>query len=572
MREAVEAQIVVTDGEGRFAFRHALLREVLYDDLLPGERPSCTRRSRGRSSASAAMARGGVDRHRHRPPLQRRRRPAGGAEGGGRGGRGRLAPAGFGEAAALLDRAVALWPRVPDPRGGCRDRPRRGPARACARAHYSGVEDEVAVGLYERAIEEIDADRRAGARGDGAAPARDLPVVARAGRAQSRDPAARARPARRRSATSPARAQLLAQRVRFLLLQGRYREVREEAPEALEAIGLSGYEHARAGVVNRLGLALFALGEEEEAEARMRESIELAERSRIPTTSPPCISTTPTRFTARRPQPRRRSRRPTRASAKVQALLGDRAVLPGARVGSAQHRRDQLRPGRLGDRRGRDRRREREGLSGSRSRAPSCSGRSSRSAARPTRSWRARTIDDACELLRDSLEPQYIGAARLAWRPSSSGAWAASTRPARPRPEGIDRIQFCSEDGTRIALIATAGLAVEADAAVRACDVDDDEACDAARARAEFLAELASRPPPRRARARSRSPTPRRLRPNSRGRSARTTRSAGAKPPTRWAAIERPYPRARSRSGARRRPSSSARPAPPPPPRSPRRW
>ena len=38
MREAVEAQIVEALESGRFGFRHALLREVLYDDLLPGER------------------------------------------------------------------------------------------------------------------------------------------------------------------------------------------------------------------------------------------------------------------------------------------------------------------------------------------------------------------------------------------------------------------------------------------------------------------------------------------------------------------------------------------------------
>ena len=38
IREAVAAQLVVTDDEGRYAFRHALLREVVVDDLLPGER------------------------------------------------------------------------------------------------------------------------------------------------------------------------------------------------------------------------------------------------------------------------------------------------------------------------------------------------------------------------------------------------------------------------------------------------------------------------------------------------------------------------------------------------------
>src|SRR3954454_17858073 len=38
LREAVAAPIVVADAEGRYLFRHALLREVVADDLLPGER------------------------------------------------------------------------------------------------------------------------------------------------------------------------------------------------------------------------------------------------------------------------------------------------------------------------------------------------------------------------------------------------------------------------------------------------------------------------------------------------------------------------------------------------------
>ena len=56
--------MLVTDAEGRFGFRHALLREVITGDLLPGERssmhlelaraledagPECMRRRRGRA-------------------------------------------------------------------------------------------------------------------------------------------------------------------------------------------------------------------------------------------------------------------------------------------------------------------------------------------------------------------------------------------------------------------------------------------------------------------------------------------------------------------------------------------
>ena len=37
VREAAESNVIVADARGRYQFRHALLREVVHDDLLPGE-------------------------------------------------------------------------------------------------------------------------------------------------------------------------------------------------------------------------------------------------------------------------------------------------------------------------------------------------------------------------------------------------------------------------------------------------------------------------------------------------------------------------------------------------------
>ncbi|MFC5379817.1 helix-turn-helix transcriptional regulator [Aquipuribacter nitratireducens] len=51
LREAVSAQVLRPEGE-RFAFRHALLQEVVYDDLLPGER----RRWHGEYAAALVAA------------------------------------------------------------------------------------------------------------------------------------------------------------------------------------------------------------------------------------------------------------------------------------------------------------------------------------------------------------------------------------------------------------------------------------------------------------------------------------------------------------------------------------
>ncbi|MBV9830750.1 MAG: AAA family ATPase [Marmoricola sp.] len=38
LREAIDAHVLVPTGQGEYAFRHALLGEAVYDDLLPGER------------------------------------------------------------------------------------------------------------------------------------------------------------------------------------------------------------------------------------------------------------------------------------------------------------------------------------------------------------------------------------------------------------------------------------------------------------------------------------------------------------------------------------------------------
>ena len=56
--------------------------------------------------------------------------------------------------------------------------------------------------------------------------------------------------------------------------------------------------------------------------------------------------------------------------------------------------------------------------------------------------------------------------------------------------DGIDRIQFCSEDGGRIALTASAGITVEAEAAERARDMSDQEAEEEAIKRASWFGQL----------------------------------------------------------------------------------
>ena len=56
LREAVEGHILLAGDDGRYRFRHALLREVVDDDLLPGERAALHLRARARRSSRASTS------------------------------------------------------------------------------------------------------------------------------------------------------------------------------------------------------------------------------------------------------------------------------------------------------------------------------------------------------------------------------------------------------------------------------------------------------------------------------------------------------------------------------------
>ena len=276
LREGMDAQIVVLEGD-RFALRHALLREVLTDDLLPGQRAELHLRiaaalegvEPGGEPAWTATA---VAHHYFAAGDQPRAFVSA------------LAAAAavrelhaYGEAAGLLDRALTLWARIEDPEAlsGIDEGQLLADA---ARVHYLDGEDAVAMALYERATDAV------GAEADPERLATLLTALATCqwslGRAElSRETQRRGLDLLPPESNSPARAALLAQQVRFLLLQGRFREVCEAAPEAIELTARLGMDSARAGVLNRYGCALFSLGRESEGHERMAEAIEIAERT-----------------------------------------------------------------------------------------------------------------------------------------------------------------------------------------------------------------------------------------------------------------------------------------------------
>jgi DNA-binding CsgD family transcriptional regulator len=165
-------------------------------------------------------------------------------------------------------------------------------------------------------------------------------------------------------------------------------------------------------------------------------------------------------------------------------------------------------------------------------------GRGETRAARPL-------LEETARILALSLEPQYLagcGALRgeLERREGNLDAARAVVE------ETIDRIEFCSEDGERLAEVACVGVRVEADAAERARDLGDAEAERGARMRAEMMdarvqaaAEDLDLPVPAAHAACA---------------AADAARAAGEPDPAlyaaaaeAWSALERPYPAAQAR-------------------------
>jgi DNA-binding CsgD family transcriptional regulator/tetratricopeptide (TPR) repeat protein len=487
LREAAEAHLVVVGRDDRYGFRHALIREVIYDDLLPGERAEihlCLAQALERllpGTDDPALVAAAVAHHFNvagdQPEALRS------AVAAARAAEGVQAP---GTTAALLDRALALWPRVPEPeqRAGV-DRVEL--LRMAARAHGYDADEVHSISLYEQAIGELDEERdpvRLAGLYAGLVSARWSLGQADAARADI-ERGLRLLPAG--PEPSHARARLLEQKARFLLLQGRYEEASETGVEALAAADAVGAPGTKAGVLNRLGLARFFNGEVESGLAEMRESIELARRSH----SNNQVATTFVNYA----DALLFAGRSEEALAQIDQGLAE--ITPGDRseLWLAITRSELLyHLGRWDE-------------------AEAALPKTARRASGMTLSnlllrqislalgrgdlERARELVERAEkTLAEAVEPQYIapaGALRAEIERRSGAIGCAR----EAIDEAIDRIEYCSDDMARMELIAAAGVTVEADAAQAARDVGDREERERAVARAELMAarvEAASDP------------------------------------------------------------------------------
>ena len=276
LREAVAEQVLVACEPTRLSFRHALLREAMYDDLLPGER----------SELHLALARAFEDRADYEndqgvelaSAIARHYATAGDQPAALRATvQAALAARevhAYGDAADLAERALDLWPRVPDA-------DQMIPLDhvellgIAAAAHGVAGDRGRAEVLLTRALKELDPD---------VDPRRYSELLARLSRSQwalNRGAEAIETAERALSMLPPGeitreRASILAWAARQRYLRGRHREALREGREALDTAVAAGDRRSESEVLNTLGMAGIVTGSIDEGIESLRRAIEIA--------------------------------------------------------------------------------------------------------------------------------------------------------------------------------------------------------------------------------------------------------------------------------------------------------
>ncbi len=276
LREAVGEQLLVAGEDGQLFFRHALLRETLYDDLLPGERVDL----------HLALARTFEDRnHDHgEDEMERAATIAGHYAAAGdqpaalrafvRAALAARDVLAYGEAADLAERALELWPRV-DGAQALVGLDRVDLLSLAAQAHANGGDHARSEVLLETALAELDSERE---------PRRYSAVLGRLARTQWQLNRGQdgIRTAERALALLPAeedsdeRVLLLAWLARTRVLRGRFRDAIKDGEQALKAAVAGCHPSAESELLNTLGMARIALGQVDDGVACLRRAIQIA--------------------------------------------------------------------------------------------------------------------------------------------------------------------------------------------------------------------------------------------------------------------------------------------------------
>ena len=478
LRDAVASHIVVTVQDESYGFRHALLREVVYEDLLPGER---TEMHAALAGALEERIEGG-ERGAHITAQVAHHWGAAGDQprtlaAAARAGLAAERVNAFAEAQALFERVLSLWERVPDPEALAGIDEFELLRHAAVAADQAGDPTRQEA-LLRRALQLVDVE---------ADPNRAALIQERLSQSlwsQHRQDdsveALREGLALLPDEPSAARAKLLAQFARRRMVQSRFAEAAENAREALSVARAVGYREAEAIALNALGTALGEGGEVDSGVEYLRESLEIAREEGLEMEeSGAWINISDVLNLAGRTD-----------EALEAALEGlgtaythDWRTTDWLKLSISEFRFH------LGD------------WSGAEEAIPAASRRHTGGTRLLWQTCRAQlalgrgdleAAEDAIATLArataELTEPQFVGmhgilSGELSRRHGDIEAARAVI------DDALDRIEFCSEDVVRVAALAVMGMRVEGDAGEAARDRRDAEAEAAARTRADALLE-----------------------------------------------------------------------------------
>ncbi len=475
LREAIDAHILVVQDDGITRFRHALLREVVEEDLLPAERSelhlSLARAleqhldDRAGAQATAAVAHHFAASGDQPAALAAAVRAATAAE--------RVHA--HGEVAALLDRALDLWDKVPD-------------AEALAGADRVAVlaraaETAGALGDPERQLALLEA--AFAGLGPEPDPRRAAPILESTARAQRHLNRARSSLATLERALElvgdgdPAsRAALLAGLARARMLVAHFVRAIEAAREALELAAGGNMPLVEGHARNTLGYSLAMTGEVDEGAAELRAAIRIArEHDNLSDLGEAHLNYSDMLHALGRSD-----------EARAVAVEG-RAAVAGRRPVSMVWL--DMRIAEIAFDTGEWEESE-AGLPGSQHRIGTQSRvgiglrRAALALGRGDQAGAAESLGALEPLGAESSEPQVLGAlgvlaAELRRRDGELDAARGAV------DQWLERLAFCSDDAIAVPALAAAGATVEADAAQRARDLGDDDAESLALRRVEDL-------------------------------------------------------------------------------------
>ncbi|MGH2914093.1 MAG: ATP-binding protein, partial [Solirubrobacteraceae bacterium] len=462
LREAVAEQILVPGADERLRFRHALLREALYEDLLPGERGEL-HIALARALAEACGA--DDDRELERTSSIAGHYAAAGDQPNALGSTIVAARAAgrafaYGEAADLAERALTLWPRVDDPeRIAGIDHPRL--LTLAAEAHRLLDDRARSVVLINRALSELD---------PALDPARCADLLGRLARmtwqlnrgVEAIEIGQRALELLPDGDAPQVRLRLRAWLARASFLRGRWRDAIAGGEPALLAAIDAGDAMAESELLNTLGMARVMLGDVEQGVALLGRAVDAARAADDLDSLATAYSNLAEMLASagRVSDAMRTAREGVAATPRHLVRARDWIILTASEVafaaGDWEAARAWLTPSPT----------PQSGIlfifRGIRG-AEQALGEGDEDEA-------ARRLESIAELVAVSPEPQWIG---------PYGALAAELRARRRDLAGaqaavqaaLDRLELCTDDVGRIARVSGAGISVEADRAQRARDL-----------------------------------------------------------------------------------------------------